>query len=148
MVLKRRSQGALDLAYTGLGSLLNCDPGCIAVVNSATTAWQRIFLGLPLWRPGSRIITSLAEYGSNFIAYLQVRPIPLAACIGVLCVQVRQASRPHQNRQALQCRRCCAGQGVLSPFVSTVKTYFLAQPQTGRDTLLASPMRRTLPYTY
>lgn len=68
----RRCADALQLPYTALSQLLNCDPEDIAIVNSATTGWQRIFLGLPLWLPGSRIITSLAEYGSNYIAYLQV----------------------------------------------------------------------------
>jgi hypothetical protein len=72
--LKGRTKEAalLEQPYTALAQLLNCDAACIAVVNSATAAWQRIFLGLPLWQPGSRILTSVAEYGSNYIAYLQV----------------------------------------------------------------------------
>ena len=52
--------------------MLHCTPANVAIVNSATAAWQRVFLGLPLWQPGSRVITSVAEYGSNYLAYLQV----------------------------------------------------------------------------
>lgn len=67
------NRALLQQPYTALAQLVNCQPDNIAVVNSATAAWQRVFLGLPLWRPGSRIFTSVAEYGSNYIAYLQVR---------------------------------------------------------------------------
>jgi selenocysteine lyase/cysteine desulfurase len=63
----------LEAPYAALAALLGCAPRNVAVVNSATAAWQRAFLGLPLWLPGSRIVTSVAEYGSNFLAYLQAR---------------------------------------------------------------------------
>ena len=62
----------LEQPYTVVAEMLHCTPTNVAIVNSATAAWQRVFLGLPLWQPGSRIITSVAEYGSNYLAYLQV----------------------------------------------------------------------------
>eukprot|EP00892_Ulva_mutabilis_P000846 jgi/Ulvmu1/10762/UM068_0052.1 len=63
----------LERPYQELADLLGCDPASVGVVNSATAAWQRIFLGLPLWLPGSCIFTSVAEYGSNYLAYLQAQ---------------------------------------------------------------------------
>ena len=70
----RPEQAALlQQPYDAAAELLNCSPDSIAIVNSATAAWQRVFLGLPLWRPGACILTSVAEYGSNYLAYLQVR---------------------------------------------------------------------------
>ena len=43
----------------------------IAVVESATAAWQQVFYGIPFGQ-GDRIITSSTEYAANFIAFLQV----------------------------------------------------------------------------
>eukprot|EP00887_Chlorella_sp_A99_P004639 scaffold4.g4639.t1 len=64
---------ALERPYTALASLLNCDANEIAIVSSATAAWQQVVYGLAWqWRPGDRLLTSVAEYGSNYIAYLQL----------------------------------------------------------------------------
>lgn len=71
----------LNRPYKELAALLSCEQSSIGIVNSATAAWQRIFLGLPLWQPGSRIYTSMAEYGSNYLAYLQV----LSLKVNLLC---------------------------------------------------------------
>lgn len=71
----------LHRPYTELAALLGCEESSIGIVSSATAAWQRIFLGLPLWLPGSRIYTSVAEYGSNFLAYLQVCPPAFAPAL-------------------------------------------------------------------
>ena len=38
---------------------------------SATTAWQQAFFGLQ-WRQGDRILTSVQEYATNYINFLQV----------------------------------------------------------------------------
>ena len=41
---------------------------------SATTAWQQAFFGLQ-WRQGDRILTSVQEYATNYINFLQVGPL-------------------------------------------------------------------------
>ncbi|WP_431922362.1 aminotransferase class V-fold PLP-dependent enzyme [Nonomuraea jabiensis] len=60
----------LDAVYTSAARLLNCAPGEIAILDSATRAWDLAFYSIRFER-GDRILTSKAEYASNFIAYLQ-----------------------------------------------------------------------------
>ncbi|CAD7702548.1 unnamed protein product [Ostreobium quekettii] len=62
---------AVERPYGALARLLNCDEEEIAVVQSATSAWQQVVFGMD-FQPGDRILTSVAEYGSNFINYLQL----------------------------------------------------------------------------
>ncbi len=57
-----KEASALERPYAALASLLNCDPNEIAVLSSATLAWQQAFYGVPL-KKGDRILTSVAEYG-------------------------------------------------------------------------------------
>ncbi|RBM15274.1 aminotransferase [Prauserella sp. PE36] len=61
----------IDAAYASAACLLGCEPSEIAVLDSATRAWDMAFYSIP-FRAGDRILTSEAEYGSNFIAYLQL----------------------------------------------------------------------------
>jgi len=68
---EREAAGALGHTYDALADLLHCDPGEIAVVENATVAWESAFYGLPFER-GDRILTTTAEYASNYIAYLQL----------------------------------------------------------------------------
>ncbi len=51
---------AVERPYRVLAELLGCSPSEIAVVESATRAWQAAFLSVPL-RPGDRVLTSAAE---------------------------------------------------------------------------------------
>jgi selenocysteine lyase/cysteine desulfurase len=51
--------------------LVGAAPEDIALVDSATTAWQAIFYSIP-FRAGDRILTCRTEYTSNAIAYLHV----------------------------------------------------------------------------
>lgn len=67
----RQVEPQLGAVYTSLATLINARPHEIAVVENATRAWDMAFYSLP-FQPGERILTSQAEYASNFIAYLQV----------------------------------------------------------------------------
>lgn len=60
----------LEAVYASAAGLVGAREDEIAMVESATRAWQMAFYSLPL-RPGDRILTGMNEYGSNYIAFLQ-----------------------------------------------------------------------------
>ncbi|MBA3535880.1 MAG: aminotransferase class V-fold PLP-dependent enzyme, partial [Tatlockia sp.] len=56
--------------YHSAARLINCLPEEIAFVDNATRAWDMAFYSLK-FKKGDRIITSLCEYASNYLAFLQ-----------------------------------------------------------------------------
>lgn len=61
--------------YRELATLLGCAPEEISLVSSATEAWNEVIHGLAwtVFSEGAGIVTSITEYGSNYMTYLQLR---------------------------------------------------------------------------
>lgn len=60
---------ALEAVYASLGRLLGADAGDLALVDSATTAWNAAVGALPV-AEGDRVVCTRTEYGANAIALL------------------------------------------------------------------------------
>lgn len=66
-----QAHAAVEHVYDAAARLLGCHRYEIAIVENATRAWDMAFYAVPLG-PGDRILTAVAEYASNYIAFLQV----------------------------------------------------------------------------
>ena len=66
-----QNEAAIERFYGAAAELLGAHPEEIAFASSATRAWDMAFYGFPFER-GDRILTAVAEYISNYIAYIQV----------------------------------------------------------------------------
>ncbi|MGH2509476.1 MAG: aminotransferase class V-fold PLP-dependent enzyme [Ktedonobacteraceae bacterium] len=65
-----QAKEALQHTRDAAARLIGCSNTEIALVESATHAWELAFHSVPL-QPGDRILTAMAEYASNYIAFLQ-----------------------------------------------------------------------------
>jgi selenocysteine lyase/cysteine desulfurase len=65
-----QSQAALEHLYDAAATLLNCHRDEVGFVESSSRAWNMAFLSVSLC-PGDRILTSMAEYASNYITLMQ-----------------------------------------------------------------------------
>jgi cysteine desulfurase/selenocysteine lyase len=66
-----QNEQAIDRFYGAAAELVGAGPWEIAFSSSATRAWDMAFYGFS-FEPGDRILTAVAEYISNYIAYIQV----------------------------------------------------------------------------
>ncbi len=60
----------IDATRTNIARLLGGRPDELALFDNSTHAWNAAFYSLT-FKPGDRILTGRAEYGSNVLAYLQ-----------------------------------------------------------------------------
>ena len=70
---EEEAKDQLRTTYASIARMLNCQPGEIALSESATASWNSVFYGIAqTLKKGDKILTARSEYVSNMIAYLQV----------------------------------------------------------------------------
>lgn len=67
-----RAHHELEQVYVQAAALIGSEPGEIALVENATRGWDMVVYGIP-FRSGDRVVTTMAEYGSNVLALMQLQ---------------------------------------------------------------------------
>lgn len=68
-----RTADEYERVYAAVARMLGCAPEEVALVESATRAWDAAFYALAeRFQPGDKILTAANEYVSNYLAFLQV----------------------------------------------------------------------------
>jgi cysteine desulfurase / selenocysteine lyase len=67
---RENTEAEVAAVYQTVARLLHCDSREVALLESATRAWDAAFYALR-FRPGDRILTDVSVYGSNYLALLQ-----------------------------------------------------------------------------
>lgn len=68
---KIKATESIERVYDSVANLLHCQRDEVAIVENATRAWDMAFYSIP-FHHGDRILTAMAEYASNYIAFLQI----------------------------------------------------------------------------
>ncbi len=67
-----KHNSVIDSVYRLISRYLGCDASEIALMENATVAWAQAFQSIP-FVSGDVILTSMSEYASNYIAFLQLK---------------------------------------------------------------------------
>lgn len=92
---KDEAHGRVEAVYGSIARLLNAQASEIAIVENATRAFDMGFHAIP-FAAGDVILTSVAEYASNYLAYLR-----MAEQVGVVVEVVPNDARGQLDTAAL-----------------------------------------------
>lgn len=67
-----KNRESIEQTYSAIGNFINAQPDEIALLENATAAWNMAFFSID-FRNGDRILTSKAEYASNYLSYLRLK---------------------------------------------------------------------------
>lgn len=122
---KDEAEGRIAAVYSSVATLIGARPTEIAIVENATRAFDMGFHAIP-FAPGDVILTSVAEYASNYLAYLRA-----AETHGVVVRVVPDDAHGQLDTAALERMLAEPGRGqrVRLVAVSHIPTHFgLVQP--------------------